>query len=232
MQLGEVYQAQKTAERDPRKPITPDEQKIIDERFGRLTHIARVVGGDSNMTVRQGKPYGGSFFNPMDGSITLDPIHILNSPEEAEFVTGHEGMHRAITRSANEFGYPMREVNRLYSQLGFGWMHNVTEDAGGNTWLGDKFSGFKPLVKQNYDQEFKKQNVALSNHEVQEVFKKLGYWPRFSHYGSEILRHWHEGKYSDKLDPEVEKALKKTQAKVNEVIAATPPPETRDEGII
>ena len=74
-----------------------DKIEISEEDWQTLKIIAQRVGGDFRMEVKLGEPGGGSFFNPEDGSITFDPLHIKENPEQAKFVAGHEGSHRAIT---------------------------------------------------------------------------------------------------------------------------------------
>jgi len=187
-----------------------EEIEILEEDWQVLKIIAQRVGGDFGMEVKLGEPGGGNFFNPEDGSITFDPLHIKENPEQAKFVAGHEGAHRAITPHLKELGLPPEKIRELYSQIGFGYLQNVIEDPTVNTWMGKRFPGLKSYTEKTYDEQFKKENVVLSTPEVQRIAAYLGYWPRFAQYGSEIIREWHQKRFSQKLDPAVEKALQRT----------------------
>ncbi|MGC9031778.1 MAG: hypothetical protein ACP5H7_03390, partial [Minisyncoccia bacterium] len=109
-------------------PKKPDEKSDISEieipekDWKTLEIITKRVGGDFGMKVKLGEPGGGSFFNPEDGSITFDPLHIRENPELAKFVAGHEGSHRAITPGPREIGLSPEEIRELYSQIGFGYL--------------------------------------------------------------------------------------------------------------
>lgn len=188
--------------------------------------IAKRVGGDFGMEIKLGKPGGGSFFNPEDGSITFDPLHIKEKPEEAKFVAGHEGSHRAITPGPREIGLSREQIQERYSQIGFGYLQNVIEDPAVNDWMRRCFPGLEPYTTNTYDERLKEENAVLSTPEVQKIAAQLGYWPKFSQYGSEVIRDWHQKRFSKKLDPAVEKALKRTIGLARESIGIIP--ESRD----
>jgi hypothetical protein len=183
------------------------------------------VGGDFRMEVKLGEPGGGSFFNPEDCSITFDPLHIKENSELAIFIAGHEGAHRAITLHPKELGLSPEKIRELYSQIGFGYFQNVIEDPAVNTWMGERFPGLKPYTEKNYDQQLKEENAVLSRPDVQRIAEQLGYWPKFAQYGSEVIRDWHQGRFSQKLDPAVERALKRTIADARKSISTIPNPE-------
>jgi hypothetical protein len=195
-----------------KKPTKGELKKIeiSEEDWQILKIISQRVGGDFRMEVKLGKPGGGSFFNPEDGSITFDPLHIKENPELAKFVAGHEGSHRAITLHPKELGLSPEKIRELYSQIGFGYLQNVIEDPAVNTWMGERFPGLKLYTEKVYNEQFKEENAVLSTPEVQKVALQLGYWPKFAQYGSEIIRDWHQGRFSQKLDPAVERALQRT----------------------
>lgn len=204
----------------------------LDKAVERLSSIARIVGGDFGMKVSIGKAGGESYYNPDDCSITLDPLHILEDEEMADFVVGHEGSHRAITRSAVKFGYPREQVKAMYDQTGFGYMHNVIEDPAVNDWMEGRHIGFHDLTRATYDKQFTQENAVLATLAVRKIAKKLGHWPKFAHFGSEVIRRWFSGRYSEKLDPDVEQALKKTEFFSDQSRQAIPSPNTRSEGLI
>jgi len=203
----------------------PEKIEISEKDWQVLKIISQRVGGDFRMEVKLGKPGGGSFFNPEDGSITFDPLQIKENPEEAKFVAGHEGSHRAITPHPKELGLSPEKIRELYSQIGFGYLQNVIEDPAVNDWMKKRFPGLREYVKKTYDEQFKKENTVLSRPDVQRIAEQLGYWPRFAQYGSEVIRDWHQGRFSQKLDPAVEKALKRTIADARKSISTIPNPE-------
>lgn len=199
--------------------------EIPEEELSTLRIIAQRVGGDFGMEVKTGKPGGGSFFNPENHSITFDPLHIKGKLEQAKFVAGHEGSHRAITLHPKELGLSQERIMDLYSQIGFGYLQNAIEDPAVNEWMGSRFLGLKPYIKKTYDEQFKEENSVLSTPEVQRIASQLGYWPKFSQYGSEVIRDWHQRRFSEKLDPAVEKALKRTIDYARESIGIIPDPQ-------
>ena len=203
--------------------------EVSKEEWEILEIIAKRVGGDFRMEVKLGKPGEGSFFNPEDCSITFDPLHIRENPELAKFVAGHEGAHRAITPHPKELGLSSEKIKEFYSQIGFGYSQNVIEDAAVNTWMEERFPGLKPYIEKTYDEQFKEENVVLSTPEVQRIAIQLGYWPRFAQYGSEVIRDWWQGRFSEKLDPAVEKALQRTIDYARKSRSTIPDPEKSDK---
>ena len=222
-------------ERFEAKQYIPEEEQRIEEKpegvdisekdWQTLQIIAKRVGRDFRMEVKLGKPGEGSFFNPEECSITFDPLHIKEGPEQAKFVAGHEGSHRAITPQPKELGLSQEKIRELYSQMGFGYLQNVIEDPAVNDWMGRRFPGLESYVEKTYDEQLKEENVVLSTPEVQRIAAQLGYWPKFAQYGSEIIRYWHQKRFSQKLDPAVEKALTRTLNYAQESISTIPDPE-------
>jgi len=203
--------------------------EISEEDWQTLKIIAQRVGGDFRMEVKLGEPGGGSFFNHEDGSITFDPLHIKENPDQAKFVAGHEGSHRAITPHPKELRLPPEKIKELYSQIGFGYLQNVIEDPAVNDWMGERFPGLKPYIEETYDQQFKEENAVLGTPEVQMIALQLGYWPKFARYGSEIIRDWHQGRFSENLDPAVEKALQRTINDARKSRTTIPNPEKSEK---
>lgn len=196
--------------------------EIPKEDFELIETIAKRVGGDFGMTVKLGEPGEGSFFDPENCSITFDPLHIKENLDQAKFIAGHEGAHRAITLNPIKFGLTEEQIKELYSQIGFGYIQNVIEDPAVNDWMREKFPGLDEYVKKFYNEQLKEENVALTTPEIERIVTKIGYWPKFVQYGSEIIRYWHQKRFSKKLDPAVDKALKRTIKYVSESIKTIP----------
>jgi len=217
------------------KQYFSEEEKSTEEGFGKieipeedlqtLKIISQRVGGDFRMEVKLGEPGGGSFFNPKDGSITFDPLHIRENPDQAKFIAGHEGSHRAISLHPKELGLSQEEIKGLYSQIGFSYTQNAIEDPAVNDWMTKRFPGLKKYAKEAYDELLKEENAVLSSPEVQRITLQLGYWPKFAQYGSEIIRDWHQGRFSQELDPAVEKALQRTIEDARKSRSTIPNPE-------
>jgi len=209
----------------PEKEGPAEEIKIPKEEGEKLEIIAQIVGGDFGMKVKLGEPGGGSFFNPEGNSITFDPLHIRDNIEQAKFVAGHEGSHRAITPGPREMGLSLEDVRKLYSKIGFGYLQNVIEDPAVNDWMKKRFPGLEEYVKKTYDEQLGEEGAVLSTPEVQRIALQLGYWPRFSQYGSEVIRDWHQKRFSRELDPAVKKALERTIGLARESISIIPDPQ-------
>ena len=200
-------------------------EEIAEKDWQTLKVIAQRVGGDFGMKVRLGEAGGGSFFDPETVSITFDPLHIKENPNQVKFVAGHEGSHRAITPNPKELSLPQEKIRELYSQIGFGYLQNAVEDPAVNSWMVRRFPGLKQYTQEVYNQQLKEENAILSTPEVERIAIRLGYWPRFVQYGSEVIRYWHQGKFSESLDPAVRKALQRTIADVHKSIETIPDPQ-------
>jgi len=204
------------------------EIEIPEEVWRTLKIIAQRVGGDFRMGVRLGEPGGGSFFDPEDGSITFDPLHIKENPDVARFVAGHEGAHRAISPHPEKLGLSPEKIRELYSRVGFGYLQNVIEDSAVNDWMTERFPGLKEYTRKFYDEEFKGEKAVLSTPEVRRIAAQLGYWPKFAQYGSEVIRDWHQGRFSRELDPAVARALGRTIEYARKSRSTIPNPERSD----
>ena len=204
------------------------EIEIPEEVWRTLKIIARRVGGDFSMEVRLGEPGGGSFFDPEDGSITFDPLHIKENPDVAKFVAGHEGAHRAISPHPEKLGLSPEKIRELYSQIGFPYLLNIIEDPAVNDWMTERFPGLKEYTRKFYDEEFQEEKAVLSTPEVRRIAAQLGYWPKFAQYGSEVIRDWHQGRFSRELDPAVARALGRTIEYARKSRSTIPNPERSD----
>src|SRR3989344_9520801 len=213
----------------------PDEDKdthLLEEELRLLEIIAQRVGGDFNMKIKIGKPGGGSFFNPEECSITFDPIQVKDNPSFARFVAGHEGAHRAISPGPDKIGLSKTDTKELYSQVGFGYLQNVIEDPAVNDWMTGRFPGLSADEDTAYDEQFAQENAALITPEVQQIIQQLGYTPKFAQFGSEIIRDWHQGRFSKTLDTDVKAALDKTIEASRESRTTIPDPLSRDRSEI
>jgi len=210
-----------------KRPIEEKLEKIeIPEKDWQILKIiAQRIGGDFRMEVKLGESGGGSFLNSEDNSITFDPLHIRDNIEQAKFVAGHEGSHRAITIYPKKLGLSQEEIRELYSQTGFGYLQNAIEDPAVNDWMRKRFPGLESYTAKTYNEQLKEENAVLSSLEVQKIATQLGYWPKFSQYGSEVIRDWHQKRFSEKLDPAVKKALQRTIDYARQSISNIPDPQ-------
>src|SRR6056297_686509 len=155
-----------------------EKSKELQENFKELEMIAQRVGSDFGMEIKIGKPGGGSFFNPEENSITLDPEHIKKDKEEAKFVAAHEGAHKAISKHPKEIGLAINKIRELYQKTGFAFLQNAIEDPAVNDWFQSKLPGLRKCTQENYDEQFKKEGAVLSSPEIQKIAQRLGYWPK------------------------------------------------------
>lgn len=206
MEKEKIYQVKDEAKQDEDIEIDP-------EFLRRIQIVAEVVGGDFNMKVEIGKPGSGSFFNGLEKKITLDPLHIKENPQLAIFVSAHEGGHRAITRGPHEIGLKDEKINEVSSELGFVFGFNCCEDPADNNWVENKFTGLEENIKNVYDKMLEKENIplGLDHPEIKQLVAMLGYPPKFTYFGSEIIRYWHQGRFSKGLNDEIENALEKVK---------------------
>ncbi|MDD3293051.1 MAG: hypothetical protein PHI45_03490 [Candidatus Pacebacteria bacterium] len=215
-------------EKKPEEQI--ENKEVFPEDLQELKEIACQVGEDSETRIMIGQPGGGSFFNPEQNSITFDPLQIEKNINDAKFIAAHEGSHRAITSGPKEMGFSNKQIQDYYSQVGFGYLQNVIEDPTVNNWLSKRFPRIGSYSEEIYDKILEKDNVVLgSSKEAQEFYIKNGYWPRYLQYGSEIIRDWHQKRFSDNLDPAVEKSLNRTIDIARESIDYMPNPLKKNE---
>jgi hypothetical protein len=205
--------------------------EVPQEAIDRLSAIARMVGGDWGMKVEIGNPGEGSLFDESRNRIQLDPLHIAD-PERmrmSEFVSAHEGGHRAISRGPNAIGLVREKRDELYRKVGFGFGANSLEDPADNNWWSRKYEGLAPTVAEVYDEQFSKDAAVLGTPEIHALAKQLGYTPKFAHFGSEIIRLWHTGEFSKGIPKDVLSALdrvKDASQKYFEDIPSAHPTET------
>ena len=117
-------------------------------------------------------------------------------------------------------------------QVGFGYLQNVIEDPAVNDWMTGRFPGLSADEDTAYDEQFAQENAALITPEVQQIIQQLGYTPKFAQFGSEIIRDWHQGRFSKTLDTDVKAALDKTIEASRESRTTIPDPLSRDRSEI
>jgi hypothetical protein len=110
-----------TTEKKQESRETPSAPEVPPEDWQTIEIIAKRVGGDFGMKVKQGPPFLEEL-NPLTGkkekipyvafehtkerSITFNPLFARENPRQARRIAAHEGAHRAITRGCHEIGLP------------------------------------------------------------------------------------------------------------------------------
>ncbi len=239
----QIYQTEpetpKTSEQIVNEKVSKIEEKygkpieeVVKEREKTLGLISHVVGKDFGMKVKFGKIGDGSFFAPEDqniprdkwNTITLDPLILLEFEGADEFISAHEGAHRAITRTYEQTGLkPKEEREKMAEKIGWSGIHNIgLEDPAVNNWAGNLYPRTAELSDKNYDASFKQENVIMSTPIVTQMIQMLGYVPNFVKYASELQRFWHKKSYSNDLPQKVKAALNATQRSASSYWAEIP----------
>ncbi len=210
----------KSEQRDIQLPLNKEVQGAVDEAIvvpqesvDRLAAVARMVGGDWGMKVEVGNPGEGSFFDELRNRIQFDPLHIADPKRlwQAEFISAHEGGHRAITRGPDAIGLVREKRDEFYRKIGFAFGANALEDPADNNWWSRKYEGLAPVVDEVYDEQFSQDAAVLGTPETHAFAKQLGYTPKFVHFGSEIIRFWHTGEFSKGIPKDVREALERVK---------------------
>ncbi|MCB0337909.1 MAG: hypothetical protein KDD62_16440, partial [Bdellovibrionales bacterium] len=183
--------------------------------------IAEKVSGHPNLKVMIGKPGSHAFKVMHTDCIVIDPLLIKRSAHFARFVVGHEAAHE-ISRSMQEIGLSREQANDLANEVGCLYIHNVIEDPAVNDYMITRAPERKADTRAVYSEMFAVENAPLVAHDAVQVAQMLGRTPRFVMYGSELIRHWHQQRYSRELDPDVRAALDKTIGKVKEIWSMIP----------
>jgi hypothetical protein len=136
-------------------------------------------------------------------------------------------MHAYVTRSAFDRAVHIAlkgacSPESLYQEIGFASLFNYLEDCGGNNWLTKNYPAFKELEQKLYSGMLCVENPEMHSGETQSVMARLGFFPRFAQFGSEVMKRWFTGSYSSTLDPGVLAALQKNQDEVDAFIASFP----------
>ncbi len=193
--------------------------EVIKEKTGVLGTIARMVGSDFVMQANFGTPGEGSFFVPEDktipsdrwNTINLDPLILLDFDGADEFVAAHEGAHRAITRTLDQARLKTKsEQDKYATKIGWAFIHNALEDPAVNDWVSSVYPRISEIMDRNYDKQFLEEGSVMSTPQIEQMVAMLGYVPDFVRFGSEIMRYWHTGQYSDNLPENVRAALEAT----------------------
>jgi len=200
---------------------------IEPDRLEQLKAIGRFIGRDWGMKVELGEPGAGSRFNPEKNSIQLDPLHVADPDrvDTAEFVVAHEGGHRAVTRLGESLGLTKERVKQLYGQLGFGFGFNAVEDPAENNWWSRQYEGLAPAMRHFYDTQLEKDAAVLGTTEINRMIQELGSAPRFAHFGSELIRLWHTGGFSEGIPDDVRAALERCRGSAEDFFNDIPATE-------
>lgn len=199
-----------------------------EELVRKLKTIAQVVGGDFGMSVEVGAPGKGSYFNPENKEIKLDPLHFKEGEEwRMEFIAGHEGGHRAIDRSPRAIGG--EEIVKQWEELGWGYLANCLADCADNNFVSRRWPAFAEVNQKKYEETFAKENVVLGNPQVHALIAALGKAPKFAQFGSELMRYWFKNDFSQQLDGKVEEVLSKALSPAQKVYETLPANTTEPE---
>lgn len=214
-------------------PIKVDEQTVLD-----LKSLTRVIAGDLGVEVKLGQPGGGSYCDPERGQIVLDPLHIAENPAGARMVAAHEGCHRRFTRGPLTLGVKKDVIQELYGkQLGYAYISNAVEDPVVNNGAVRISSGLKPDFDATYDHMFEKENIplGLDHPEVKNLIRRTGTIPNVVWVGSELIRYWHQQRFSTdlgKIRPEVAKILEQVSEPASRAFSELPEYMYDELGII
>lgn len=194
-------------------------------------HIINTVAPGVVQGIKHVEGEEGSHFNTQEKTIQLQERKTFL---EAYFVAGHEGGHAKITKNAEQIGVRKDMINRLYSQLGFAYGLNVLEDGADNDYLVLANDNLKSVVAKVYDDQFASEDAALQTPETVNFCKTYGFVPQFVQFGSNLLRYWHQKRYSENLtdDSPVKQALLRVQSYADRFIAHIPDPSSDDAFIL
>lgn len=195
---------------------------IEKELIQHCLEVAQLVSPNSNLKIILGKPGSGSFKLLNTDCIVLDPLFVKESVSKARFVTGHEAAHDAISCSMTEIGLSRAQANELGGKVGYQYIHNILEDPVVNDFMCKRVPPLRNDTILMYDEQFMQENAAMMTPEAAQFSAALGYVPKYVQFGSEIMRDWHTGDYSRKLDSEVAKVLPLVIDKAREVIETYP----------
>lgn len=171
----------------------------------------RLVGNDYGVKVELGGIQGFTGFSPDQDKISFNKLHVIEDPKRARFIAAHEIGHKVVDPSVEKIGLSIEKIREWFSKPGFAALHNYIEDCVVNTWVSNKHPGLKTTIDEQYDEMFNKDGAVLHNPQTVQVMRAIGRAPKFAQYGSEIMRLWHTGRFSDDLDPDVREALERTK---------------------
>ncbi len=221
------------SEQFPSAPPGVDYEALAEQRLPELAAIARLVGGDGVLSVLLGAAGEGSYFNSQLNHIQLDPQHAGSEFHRAQTTAAHEGGHGAITPRPEGLGIPVSELERLYCQIGFGYLQNVVEDLAVNTWLKKDFPGLKEGVEKTFDVP-DGSSVSITP-DIIELMQATGMqeFPRFVQLGTALTRQWSHGTYGKSgQDEMVRMALEEIQPIVDSLLEREVPYGVTDAAVI
>lgn len=181
-------------------------------RLRNIKAMMRIVAGSVNFPIRIGEPGAGSYYAFSEG-ITLDPLQLIYSKEEARYVAAHECAHFSLSRSPRSKFISKKlakhgiNQERITEELGFKSLWNGLEDLAVNNWLGSVFPNLKEDLLITTSRFLSIDNPRVRTPELDAIIEQLGFYPRFGEFISEMIRKWHNGQIHPSCSPEVVKAI-------------------------
>ena len=226
---------------DAKSAINPDD-------FLELQIIAQQIAGDLDLEISIGIAGQGSFFSFEPLRITLDPAHILDDPEFAKFVAGHEGAHRRFSISPYELIQSHEEIEELYGQTGFHATMNTIEDCAVNDGMSREVPGMSRYTTGAYAKA-DKEGLHVMTPEIAAIIQRIGREPKFAQALAEMTRDWHnwrkeggyvqsfeslgkDGRYGTNVDASVLKALRNTRRAVRKAVSSMPKVGEKDVAVL
>lgn len=209
---------QPPVEEEVKKPKISE--KEYQERLERLRSMGRVVGEDFDMGVEVGRERGWRYiFKPVN-KVEVDPVDVAERGLDYCFgVIAHEGSHRKVSRT--DF-----IPKRVWQEMGFSYLMNAVEDPRVNNWVSGKYDGARDWLERVYAED-----LPIEDRVDKKAREKLGYTPKHIQFGLEVIRHWHTGKFSEKLPEDVREALDKTIKYAELAYQTLPEKEPTEEDI-
>jgi len=211
---------------DIKKMTKAQLQKYLRDTIHRMTAIARTLGGDHRMDIKEGKNWAYSF----DSNTITYPLNDLieKHPDYALGVILHELSHRRYSKWLVEGDMKDNEP--------FIWLLNAVEDPRVNNVLTSRYEGVGDFFKKVYDADLftddfnsdvknkltdlLKKN-GLSDKQAKETVEKMASpVPRAIQFGLGIIYDWYTGGKIDPRikDPQVKEALKEAAPFFREAI--------------
>jgi len=190
-------------------------------RLAILASLARTVGKDSAMSVQIGKVPGWRYkFKPVN-SVEIDPQDISDrSLDYCRGIICHEGAHRRVSRL--DF-----VEKQLWQTTGFSFLLNAVEDPRVNNWVSAEYAGADEWLG-----EASKEDLSEERRLELAAKEKMGYVPRHTRCGLEIIRFWHTGEISPETPPDVVEVLEKILADAKQAYELVPGHEPKEDEIM
>lgn len=191
------------------------------ERMDRLRAMGRTIGRDFAMKVEIGKEPGWRYkFKPIN-TIEVDPDDIKRKGLDYCFgVIAHEGAHRRVSR----MDFISKEQ---WQEPGFSYLMNAVEDPRVNNWVGRKYEGAADWLEKVYEED-----LPVEGRIDERAREKMGYTPKHIQFGSEVIRYWHTGKFSEDLLDDVREVLESTNEHAQKAYVILPGKEPAEDEIV